>query len=116
MSSRTLNQIMEFGHVIRVENGVITEPSGIYAPDVYQAADADGNYVAEPKLLGSDWSLMRGYTGQDGYDGASMHASESIGGRLESDILENDGFYVSLIVYSDDGDEPSSWVVAYREL
>lgn len=104
-----LNDLMSFDHVIRVhEDGAITEPTGIYAPEVY---DEGG---PSPVVSGDGWSLLNGYSGQYGYAGPVMHASEYIGGGLERDIRETPGYYVAVVVESLD-DEPAGWAVAYRE-
>jgi hypothetical protein len=69
------------------------------------------------RQLGEPWSLLRGFSGQHGYAGPVMHASEFIGGGLETHILTNPGIYVALSVddYSDaeDDSEPIGWVVAH---
>lgn len=102
-----LNTLMEFDHVIRVihigdseQPEVIVIDAGGYSPELYMDLDSDGQL-----LPGSDaelnrqansagWDLMRGYTGQYGYDGPVMHASEFIGGYLEDAILAQPGLYV----------------------
>lgn len=98
ISMSTLNDVMEFDHVIQVhEDGTITDaPSNIWAPSL----DND-------ELDDSRWTLMKGYTSQYSYNGPMMHASESIGGRMERDIMDAPGYYVALY----DGDE---WAVAFR--
>lgn len=101
-----LNDRMEFDHVIHVhEDGTITDAEGVYAPDVYEDADT----------IGDGWSLMNGYSGQDRYSGPHMHASEFIGGAMERDILATPGYYVAVVVYPLDDEEPECWAVAYRE-
>lgn len=108
---QTLNDIMEFDHVIRVhEDGTITDEPGIYAPNLY-----DG------ELDSDDWTMMDGYSGQDRYSGPVMHASEFIGGLMERDIRETPGVYVAVVAYyspdalaDDDSDEldVDGWAVA----
>jgi hypothetical protein len=108
---RTLNEIMEFDHVVEVrENGTVSDgPPGVYAPDLW-----DG------ELQGDGWTLMSGYTGQqDGGD--IMHESEFIGGGLERDILTNPGLYVALVAYYTPEDEDNEnnvggWAVAWRAM
>jgi len=93
-----LNSLMEFYHVIQVhEDGSVTEPSGKYAPDVF-----DG------KCYPSTWSLLNGWSGQYGYSGPVMHPSEFIGGAMARYILDTPGYYVAVVCYSDDGD-PENW-------
>jgi hypothetical protein len=101
----TLNEVMEFDHVIQVhEDGSITDaPSGIWAPSLY-----------DDVLDDSRWTLMGGYSGQSGYPGPIMHNSEYIGGQMEKDIRETPGFYVALVNYSLDSDDCEGWAVAFR--
>jgi hypothetical protein len=109
-----LNAIMEFDHVIRVhDDGTITEPTGIYAPELW-----DGT-------LDSDrWGFFTtGYSRQDSYAGPIMHNSELIGGGLARDILETPGVYVAVVSHYYTPDENDSdgdgetlaegWAVAY---
>ena len=105
VSRDTLNDVMEFDHVIRVHpDGSITEPRDIHAPDLF-----DGELQCGTRA----WSLMNGYSGQHGYSGPVMHSSEFIGGRMADDILTCPGLYVALVdMPSDDGD-PDGWAVAY---
>lgn len=102
-TTRTLNDVMEFDHVIRVhEDGSISEPSDVFAPEMNDGEVYDG------------WELLTGFTGQYGYSGPMMHASEFVGGGLERHIRETPGLYVALVDYSGE-DEPDGWAVAYRE-
>lgn len=116
MRTRTLSDIMEFDHVIRVHpDGAITEPSGIWAPDLH-----DGELDQRPD---GEWSLLDGFSGQYRYAGPIMHPSEFIGGGMETYIREHPGLYVSLVDYpicddeceycAGDGCEPDGWAVAY---
>lgn len=115
---KSLNDRMEFDHVIYVdENGQVHDTS-FYAPE-----------IVEGELTDENWSLLTGYTGQYGYNGPHMHSSEFIGGRLEKDILATPGYYVALIIecwhlpewecdpeIAEMGDcEPVGWAIAYRE-
>lgn len=112
MSDRTLNDIMEFDHVIEVhEDGSITDRRDLYAPELH-----DG------ELEGDEWTLLNGFSGQDRYAGPIMHQSEYIGGGMERHIRENPGIYVSLVAYytpenpdDNDGDDIEGWAVAFRE-
>lgn len=129
---QSLNDLMQFDHVIRVsEDGTITDVSRPYPPDCYTHYDQSTTLWSEPILDQDDgWKLLTGFTGQYGYNGAAMHQSEYIGGGLEAHIRKNPGYYVSLAVYpvcdcsEDDAcwlghdsiDDQYSWVVAYREL
>lgn len=108
--SGSLNNIMQFDHVIEVTaSGDIVERADLYAPEV---STSGGDLYMSPA---SEWRLMDGYSGQQGYAGPVMHSSESIGGRLESDIRENAGVYVAVVVSDLESEEiPAGWAVAYR--
>ena len=103
-----LNDIMEFDHVIRVnEDGTVSEDiQGIYAPSLY-----------DDELDSDKWEFFStGYTLQDSYSGPIMHNSEFIGGQLERDILETPGVYVVLVSYysegsTEDGTYAEGWAV-----
>lgn len=117
-----LNDVMEFDHVIRVhEDGTVSEPRGVYGPDLNAINDADGSHTAEtdPELhrqaRESGWTLETGWTGQYSYSGPCMHASEFVGGGLAEHILATPGYWVTLVVYEDNDDDPSCWALAYRE-
>lgn len=87
---QTLNDLMEFDHVIEVhEDGTISEPQGIYAPE-----------MLDDELDRQGWTLLTGWTGQYGYAGPTMHASEYIGGALERHIRETPGVYVAIVAYA----------------
>lgn len=105
MTERTLSDIMDFDHVIEVhEDGTITEPKGIWAPELH-----DG------ELEGDEWFLLNGFSGQYRYSGPIMHPSEYIGGGMERYIRETPGVYVALVDYPSDDDEPDGWAVAVRK-
>lgn len=66
------------------------------------------------------WEVFsKGYTGQHGYNGGVMHASEQLSGRLADDILTTPGTYVvcevSVMPDEDDPDDtdpaPAGWTV-----
>lgn len=125
--SGRLRDVMEFDHVVRVTadgNVFDAEPGVPYAPELYH--DETNDYDVGP------WSLMTGYTGQYGYRGPIMHASEFIGGGMARDIRATPGLYVAVVCNVDscedcvteDGDEipdpecrgehePAGWAVAY---
>ncbi len=91
ISAGELDELMSFDHVIEVhENGTVSEPENIYAPEVY-----------EGQVLAEGWELLKGYTGQYSYSGPVMHDSEYIGGRLATDILNTPGVYAAVVNYSE---------------
>jgi hypothetical protein len=86
-------------------------PANVHAPSVWHDDTAD-------IVIESDqWEAFSvGYTGQWSYNGAVMHASEYLGGRLADDILETPGVYVvvAVEVFPEEGDEepePAGWTV-----
>lgn len=119
-----LNALMEFDHVIQVhEDGTVTEPTGIYAPEVNVSSDPDGQIHDSDEsdmrqnVERQGWTLMRGYTAQYHYSGPLMHPSEYIGGQLEQDIVAEPGYYVAVVAETADHHqgEPAGWVVARRD-
>jgi hypothetical protein len=106
VTTDNLNDVMEFDRVIEVRaDGTVTVRSDLYAPELF-----DG------ELQDDGWTLMNGYTGQYGYNGPMLHASEHIGGGLARDILATPGLYVALVDTPDSADdtEPEGWAVAFR--
>jgi hypothetical protein len=123
---RTLSDIMEFDHVIRVnKDGRITDDIGtqaLHAPELHDG-EVDGSVLHDQKGRPLKWDLMTGYTGQYGYRGPIMHSSEFIGGGLADDILATPGLYVALVNYcsaddseavddTDTGTVAEGWAVA----
>jgi len=113
VTTETLNDVMEFDHVIQVHpDGTVTEPD-IYAPELHDGEVSPG------------WSLLNGYSGQYGYSGPIMHPSEFIGGGMARDILAEPGIYVALVAYrtpedtddesGDSGDDVDGWAVAQKD-
>jgi hypothetical protein len=120
----SLNDLMEFDHpVVSDGNGNVTDaPSGIYAPEVYVDLDESGQMTSlDPSdiSISPPWTLLNGFSGQQGYPGPIMHDSEFIGGGLESYIRENPGVYVAVVVTGLGGDENDDdndvgWAIAYQ--
>jgi hypothetical protein len=116
-----LNDIMELDHVVEIRDGLVLDgPKDVYAPEVYIDTDSEGqiwpqhekDFISELRRQG--WVLLTGYTGQSGYRGPIMHSSEFIGGRLEEDILNENGVYVACVVYASDDNYSVGWVVCKR--
>jgi len=121
--ARVLNELMSFGHVVRSDGaGTVIEAGEVAGPEILMV-DIDKNGQADDPDLTWDWSewtLLRGFTGQYGYHGPIMHESEFIGGGLERHIRENAGYYVAVIVDGyppDDNAEsvPVGWAVAFKD-
>jgi len=92
---RELNDIMQFDLIVRVaEDGTITEPRDIH---IYAELDVMPN-GEDDFSISEGWELLKGFTGQYGYNGPVMHPSEFIGGGLERHIRETPGYYVTLVV------------------
>jgi len=110
---KSLNDLMEFGRVVRsdgagnVSDSDVPDSVQYGAPEmVYVLLDSDGQAIRDWAVgsdftiegVPDDWTLLTGFTGQYGYNGALMHPSEFIGGGLERHIRENAGYYVAVIV------------------
>lgn len=121
---------MQFGHVVYSDGaGNVTDDrqATAVAPManevVYQVLDDDGQCINDDvEDLYKGWTLLRGWTGQYGYNGVTMHPSEFIGGRLERHIRENAGYYVAVVVdgmyndgRDDDDDRNIGWAIAYSD-
>ena len=93
---KELQDIADFDHpfVITADGSVHDAPSNVYAPEVYDAESISEDITIE----GDGWSALTGHTGQYGYHGAVMHASEFIGGGLADYLLDNSGTYVVVAV------------------
>ncbi len=112
ITPENLNAIMDFGHVIRVAaDGTVSEPADVHVPEILYMTDDDVT-----GQLPDGWDLLTGYTGQSGYRGPVMHASEFIGGGLARDILATPGDYVAIVVDATDDEHPANvgWAVAFR--
>ena len=76
----------------------------VHAPEVYLYVDKDGNGVGEEEIDNvawnkpqEQWEAVKGYTGQYGYNGPTMHSSEFLGGGMARDVLENVGAVYVLV-------------------
>ena len=114
-----LNEFMEFDRVIRSNgDGTFEHVWEEDAPDVYLYETESGTWELES--LSGEWQFLAGFSGQYGYDGPLMHASEYIGGGLAEHIASVPGLYVAAVAYplpldEDEECEPDAWVVLYRE-
>lgn len=94
-----LNSILEFDLVVEVHpDGTVTPRHDLLAPS-----------LLDDELDSPHWVLLDGYSGQHGYRGPIMHASEFIGGGMARDVLATPGVYVALVSsYTTDADgEPA---------
>ena len=100
----TLNELMSFEHVIQIhDDGSISAPRDIWAPEPWFD-------TADEPMDDSQWTWLRGWTGQYCYHGAHMHPSEYIGGALERHIRETPGYWAAVVF-----DDHDSWGLAFRE-
>lgn len=108
VSPDELNRWVDFDSPFRVDiDGNVTTASGIHAPAVYHV---EGE--REPEVDGTGWEFVDGYSGQHGYSGPVMHASEQLAGGIARDVLADPGVYVVTVVEDlDDMDNPAGWVL-----
>lgn len=112
MTATTLD--VEFDHVFTVtHDGTVTDAPNVYAPSVWHDDTAD------IVIDGDGWEALTGYTGQYGYRGAVMHASEKFAGGIARDVLDEPGTYVLVVVEvlpdeDDEQPEPAGWAVLRR--
>ncbi len=114
--TRTLNDRMDFDHVIRVHgDGTVTDAFDANNRLTWAPESVDHERVdAGPTPDG--WHFLAGFTGQYSYNGAMMHPSEYVGGGLERYILATPGLYVVIVVEDDESESyPDGWAVAYRD-
>lgn len=119
-------ELMEFGRVIQVGKEGVPFPAlnglGLStAPEEIQYVDLDGDGGAPDPVAPKGWEYLRGFTNQQGYRGPIMHDSEFIGGGLADHILENPGFYSTVLIegmqdpedpeYADGDTVPVGWGV-----
>lgn len=125
LENPTLNDVMEIGMVVRVNETGQVMPLPLYSFYAELNVATDGT---DEFNLPEGWELLTGFTGQYSYNGPVMHPSEFIGGGLETYILETPGYYVALVVeghcdYDGTTDcdpetgcncEPAGWAIAYK--
>lgn len=111
-------QALDFDTVFRVEEWAVVElhGGGEYAPDVWH--DETGDVTID----GERWKAITGMTGQYGYHGAVMHASEFVGSGIAQHLAEDydPGTLFAMVIVNvdseDDGEypEPAGWAIVYR--
>lgn len=90
--------------------------SGVYAPSVWHS------YTEDIEIDSDAWEPLTGYTGQHGYRGACMHASEDFGPGMVADMWEaardagQPVTFVTVVIecYPTDDDpdpEPAGWAI-----
>lgn len=110
VTAHPLNGVLGLDHVIRVHaDGTVTEPEGVQAAEAYD----DGG---ETRISSEGRSVLTACTGQHGYNGPVMHASEYIGDGPANANLPTPGLYMAVTVLPTEGsDELAGCAVAYRE-
>lgn len=115
-------QARDFDHPFRVVDGAVVDAPGHYAPAVYHDETTDV-FIDDER-----WRCLRGLTGQYGYSGAVLHASEYVSEGVATVILDvvtacDDVVFALVVVMgllgedSEGSDyEPAGWAIAYREL
>lgn len=89
----TLNDRVEFDSPFYSHgDGRISDARGVYAPEV------SDDETHEP------WTLLTGWTGQHGYNGATLHESEQLSGALAQHVLDTPGTYVVTTSMTSDHD------------
>lgn len=108
--------VTQYDEPFYVEESVNLTDLELQSPDDIDPEDVGGK--------GSQW--ITGRTGQHGYNGNSFHASEFIGGGLETAIRAKHGYYAAVVfeeevieVDSFDGEEfedidAIGWGIIYR--
>lgn len=120
-TAEDLQRLMDFDHPVTVRaNGTVTDAvEGVYAPEVYHVEGE--RHPHDVEVQSDEWETFSvGYTGQQSYNGAVMHASEYIDGQLANDILDEPGTYVvvAVEVMPDDDDPepmPAGWTILRRK-
>lgn len=107
----------EFDHVFVLhDNGTITDARNMWAPTVTHSDEHDID------IEGEGWQAIVGLTGQYGYNGAVMHASEYVGvpvARLMHEMTADEPIVFALVVVTDphaeEGtDDAVGWAIMYR--
>lgn len=102
-----LNSLVEFDSAFIVTPEGVETAHEVYVPNVYN------DDVSDIYIESSLWETLSGYTGQHGYNGAVLHASETLSGGLARDILEDVGgiYAVTVVEDLDDPEYPAGWCV-----
>lgn len=111
VTAKTLDDAVDFDSPFRVVgDGTIERAEHVFAPEVIHVENEH-----EPEISGSGWEFVDGYSGQYGYSGPVMHASEFLGGRMAEDVLDQPGVYVVCSVeVLDDPENPAGWALLRR--
>jgi hypothetical protein len=118
--ARTI-QDQDFDHPFTLHaDGSLTDADNVWAPEVYHDDTDDVTIDGIPWKDTDRWHALAGLTGQYGYNGPTMHASEQIGRAMASRMIGmcDDGprvFVATTVeVLPDDDDtdtEPAGWIM-----
>ena len=124
VTTETLNNEMSFEHVVYSHgDGTVSDVSAStrdgWAPEVIEFETAPGMWEIE--CTDSEWELLSGWSGQYGYSGPGMHASEFLGGALAQHIIDTPGLYAATVpavlpLEEEDDTDADTWVIAHREV
>lgn len=120
-----LDAAIDFDRPFRViDEGTIDYPADVFDPEVYVDVDDDGSITptGEADMIDyvrhQGWEPVDGYSGQQGYSGPIMHASERLGGGMARDVMQTPGTYVVCAVECLGPDElqetPAGWILLRR--
>ena len=86
----------------------------VYAPSVYHVED-----TTDIMIDGGGWEAVSyGMTGQYGYNGPVMHASEYVGPGIAETLAEYEPgtiFVMCVVETLDDDEEPAGWVILRKD-
>ena len=114
-TAATLDQAIDFDCPFEVhEDGTVTKVTDLYAPEVYYLEDTNNN--GDVEVDNDRWYPLYGYSSQHMYRGPIMHPSESVGGRMAQELLDNPGIYVvtTVMCFMDEDDDDydiAGWIV-----
>lgn len=102
-----LNDLVMFDSAFIVTNSGIETVTSLYVTTVYNDDETD-IYIES-----NEWEALTGYTGQHGYNGAVLHASETLSAGLAEDVLADVGgiYAVTVVEDMDDPENPAGWCV-----
>lgn len=76
-------QAVEFDHPFTIVSGDVQDVAGVYSPEVYNLT------VGDVEIGSDEWeAVSQNMTGQYGYNGPVMHASEYIGEVMAERLAE----------------------------
>lgn len=117
MSLAEQMQAQEFDHVWTIQDDAVVDAKGS-APSVYCWQTEGGAYMEE--VESDEWDLVsHGMTGQYGYNGPVLHASENFSrGMAErlAELVEDYSAFATVVIedVEDPESEPAGWAIVGR--